>query len=123
MSTLDIETSTLGAHSLEDYEPLIGTAATERIRNKATRLGALQVIHVSSTFYGGGVAEILTPLTLLMNAMGIESGWRMIQGNARFLCLHEETSQCIAGRTSRAIGTRKGNLRAGGVRERYPASP
>jgi Trehalose synthase, N-terminal domain len=40
--------------------------------------------HVSSTFYGGGVTEILTPLTLMMNAMGIETGWRMIQGTPAF---------------------------------------
>ena len=41
--------------------------------------------HVSSTFYGGGVSEILTPLTLMMNAIGIETDWHLIQGTRDFL--------------------------------------
>ena len=68
----DIEKSGLGLHSLEQYEPLIGAAATERIFRKADGLRMLHVVHASSTFYGGGVSEILTPLTLMMNAIGIE---------------------------------------------------
>src|SRR5262249_1460845 len=74
----------LGLHSLESYEPLIGGGITERILKKAEKLRSAHIIHVSSTFYGGGVTEILTPLTLLMNTMGIETGWRMIQGTPAF---------------------------------------
>jgi trehalose synthase len=51
---------------------------------KAEKIRNLHVVHVSSTFYGGGVAELLTPLTLLLNAIGIETGWRMIQGTPDF---------------------------------------
>lgn len=80
----DVEKSTLGLHTLEQYEPLIGATVAERIRRKAERVRTQHVVHVSSTFYGGGVAEILTPLTLLMNAVGIETGWRMIQGTPAF---------------------------------------
>src|SRR5262249_16018080 len=79
-----IETSTLGLHSLEQYEPLIGAAATPRISEKAERLRAFRTSHISSTFYGGGVTEILTPLTLMMNALGIETAWHMIQGTPDF---------------------------------------
>src|SRR2546423_4851321 len=60
-----IDQSSLGLHSLEQYEPLIGAPATERIFRKAERARGEHIVHVSSTFYGGGVAEILTPLTLL----------------------------------------------------------
>jgi trehalose synthase len=56
----------------------------ERILRKTQRVRDLHVVHVSSTFYGGGVTEILTPLTLIMNAQGIETGWRMIQGTPAF---------------------------------------
>src|SRR5262245_28764340 len=64
MSVTTSETGTLGLHSLENYAPLSGAAAVERILNKSEPLRALHAIHVSSTFYGGGVTEILTPLTL-----------------------------------------------------------
>jgi trehalose synthase len=69
-----------GVHSLESYEPLIGRERIQRILKKADKIRDLHVVHVSSTFYGGGVTEILTPLTLIMNTLGIETGWRMIQG-------------------------------------------
>jgi hypothetical protein len=75
-----IQRSTLGLHSLEQYEPLIGAAAIERIAAKADRVRTMRVAHISSTFYGGGVTELLTPLTLMMNATGIETDWHLIQG-------------------------------------------
>jgi trehalose synthase len=79
-----IQRSTLGLHTLEQYEPLIGTAAVERIAAKAKRVSTMRVAHVSSTFYGGGVTELLTPLTLMMNASGIETDWHLIQGTPGF---------------------------------------
>jgi trehalose synthase len=76
--------STLGLHSLEHYEPLIGTVAAERIFRKANDVRTMRVAHVSSTFYGGGVTEILTPLTLMMNTIGIETDWHLVQGTPGF---------------------------------------
>jgi trehalose synthase len=84
LSTSAIQRMTLGLHSLEHYEPLIGAAETERILRKADRVRTMNVVHVSSTFYGGGVTEILTPLTLMMNAIGIETDWHLIQGTPGF---------------------------------------
>lgn len=82
MSTLNsaVERSTLGLHSLEQYEALIGAETTERIAAKVERVRTMRVAHISSTFYGGGVTELLTPLTLMMNAAGIETDWHLIQG-------------------------------------------
>ena len=79
LTTRAAEAATLGSHRIEDYAPLVGGEAVDRILKKAARVQGLHIVHVSSTFYGGGVAEILTPLTLLMNEMGIDTGWRMIQ--------------------------------------------
>jgi trehalose synthase len=79
-----IDRSTLGLHSLAQYEPIIGALAAERIARKAARVGTMRVAHVSSTFYGGGVTEILTPLTLMMNAIGVETDWHLIQGTPDF---------------------------------------
>jgi len=79
-----VQRSTLGLHSIEQYEPLIGAAAVDRIVGKARRVRQMRVAHVSSTFYGGGVTELLTPLTLMMNAIGIETDWHLIQGTPGF---------------------------------------
>jgi trehalose synthase len=93
----DVERSTLGLHEFEQYEPLIGAAETERILRKAEGMRTQHVVHVSSTFYGGGVAEILTPLTLLMNAIGIETDWRMIQGTAAFFSCTKKLHNTLQG--------------------------
>src|SRR5215216_5081616 len=79
-----VQRSTLGLHTLEQYEPLIGAATVERIAAKADRVRTMRVAHISSTFYGGGVTELLTPLTLMMNAIGIETDWHLIQGTPGF---------------------------------------
>jgi trehalose synthase len=84
MSDLTATVPTLGMHSFERYASLIGQETTERIRKKSEILRGSHIVHISSTFYGGGVTEILTPLTLLLNDMGIETGWRMIQGTPEF---------------------------------------
>jgi len=93
-----LKTSTLGLHSLEQYEPFVGTAAIERILKKADALRTLHLVHISSTFYGGGVTEILTPLTLMMNAMGIETGWRMIQGTPAFFACTKKLHNTLQGK-------------------------
>jgi hypothetical protein len=61
------------------------SGGVNRIARKAARLSNLRITHVSSTYYGGGVAEILSPLTLLMNACGISTDWHIIQGHPVFL--------------------------------------
>jgi trehalose synthase len=91
------ESSSLGVHSLESYEPLIGRERIERILKKADKIRDLHVVHVSSTFYGGGVTEILTPLTLIMNTLGIETGWRMIQGTPAFFNITKKLHNALQG--------------------------
>ena len=83
MSSVEIP-PILGLHAIEDYYPLIGPAAVERIRRKAAALEGRHITHISSTHYGGGVAEILSPLTLLMNECGIPTDWYVIQGHPDF---------------------------------------
>jgi trehalose synthase len=57
----------------------------ERIMGKSQRLRGMHVVHVSSTFYGGGVAELLSSETLLARNVGIQADWRLIQSSPDFL--------------------------------------
>src|SRR5262245_61281687 len=97
--TPTVEKSTLGLHSIQQYEPLIGRAAVARILDKAERLGPAHLVHISSTFYGGGVTEILTPLTLMMNAMGIATSWHLIQGTPAFFHCTKKLHNTLQGET------------------------
>jgi trehalose synthase len=82
---------------LEDYEPLIGAQAVERLHRKARPLQHLHVANVNSTYYGGGVAEILSSLTLLMNCVGIKTGWRVIQGAPDFFSITKKMHNALQG--------------------------
>lgn len=83
--------------TVADYERLVGGKTVERILDKARRLGDLHVVNVSSTYYGGGVAEILSSLTLLMNSAGIKTGWRIIQGRPDFFSITKKMHNALQG--------------------------
>jgi trehalose synthase len=51
----------------------------------------------NSTYYGGGVAEILSSLTLLMNSLGLRTQWRVIQGTADFFSITKKMHNALQG--------------------------
>src|SRR5881628_1300619 len=82
---------------LEDYEPLIGRENVERIREKARRFKGLRVANFNSTYYGGGVAEMLSSLTLLWNSLGLRTEWRVIQGTPDFFSITKKMHNALQG--------------------------
>jgi trehalose synthase len=86
-----------GITRIDDYELLVGSETIERIRKKAEGLQHLHVANISSTYYGGGVAELLTSLSLLMNSVGIKTGWRIIQGAPDFFSITKKMHNALQG--------------------------
>lgn len=82
---------------VQEYERFIGAEATDRILRKAERLRDMRVLNVNSTYYGGGVAEILSSITLLMNASGIRAGWNVIQGRPDFFSITKKMHNGLQG--------------------------
>jgi trehalose synthase len=82
---------------VEDYEPLVGPETVQRVMEKARPLQDVHVAHVNSTYYGGGVAELLGSLTLLMNSLGIKTGWRVIQGSPDFFNVTKKMHNALQG--------------------------
>ncbi|MBU2535560.1 MAG: glycosyltransferase [Chloroflexota bacterium] len=83
--------------SLDDYEPLVGKETVERIREKARPLHGLHIANVNSTYYGGGVSQLLSSLTLLMDSVGIETGWRVIVGSPDFFSITKKMHNALQG--------------------------
>jgi len=83
--------------SIHDYKPFIGEEKVGQIRQKAKKVQGLHVANVNSTYYGGGVAELLTSLTLLMNSVGIKTGWRVIQGAPDFFSITKKMHNALQG--------------------------
>jgi trehalose synthase len=82
---------------IEDYKPLVGAEIIERIRAKAKSLQDLHVVNVNSTYYGGGVSQLLSSETLLLNSLGIRTGWRVIQGSPDFFSVTKKIHNALQG--------------------------
>ena len=82
---------------IEDYEPLVGAEVIQRIRDKAAKLKGLRVANFNSTYYGGGVAETISSLTLLMNSLGLRTEWRVIQGRPDFFSVTKKMHNALQG--------------------------
>jgi len=82
---------------LEDYEQFVGTETIERIREKARSVQDLHVVNINSTYYGGGVSQLLSSETLLMNNLGIKTGWRAIHGPPDFFSVTKKIHNALQG--------------------------
>ncbi|MFZ0391063.1 MAG: glycosyltransferase [Calditrichia bacterium] len=82
---------------IENYEKYVGAESIERILKKAKPLQDLHIVHVNSTFYGGGVAELLSTLSILLNQVGIKTGWRVLQGSPDFFNITKKMHNALQG--------------------------
>lgn len=82
---------------IEKYAEYVGENVIERILAKARRIAGMRVVHINSTYSGGGVAEILDPLSLLMNEVGIETEWHLIQGELDFFSITKKMHNALQG--------------------------
>jgi len=69
---------------LEDYRGIVDEKILEEIHKKAEIVKDRHIVHINSTYQGGGVAEMLSSLVPLMNNIGIATGWRILYGNPGF---------------------------------------
>ena len=82
---------------VEEYEKFVGSETIKRIRKKAEALEGIHVAHVNSTYYGGGVAELLSSITLLLNSVGVRTEWRVIQGSPDFFSITKKVHNALQG--------------------------
>jgi trehalose synthase len=69
---------------LDDYGPIVGSERVAVLRRLASHLKGLKVVQVNSTKVGGGVAEMLARIIPLMNELGVENRWEVIEGPPEF---------------------------------------
>jgi trehalose synthase len=69
---------------LDRYEEVVGHQEIQRLRRLAERLSGKRIVHLNSTRQGGGVAEILGWMVPLMQELGIDARWEVVEGTADF---------------------------------------
>jgi len=83
--------------SLEDFRTIVPDKTLAEIYARARGLYGKHIVHINSTYQGGGVAEILHSLVLLMNDVGIDTGWRILHGSPDFFDVTKKFHNALQG--------------------------
>ncbi len=83
--------------TVDEYARYIGEEAVQRLKDRAAPLRDARITHVNSTYYGGGVSQILSSLTLLMNSVGVKAEWRVIHGPPEFFNVTKKLHNALQG--------------------------
>jgi len=83
--------------SIEDYKSIVSAGELDKIYRYAAKLQNERVVMVSSTPAGGGVAEILNSLVLLLNSLGVKTGWRILKGPDNFFQITKDFHNALQG--------------------------
>ncbi|MFH1622215.1 MAG: glycosyltransferase [Candidatus Omnitrophota bacterium] len=70
--------------TLESYRAAAPQGAIDLLYKLAEKLKGKSILHVNSTRFGGGVAEILHRLIPLFNELGIQAQWEVLEGTPLF---------------------------------------
>ncbi len=97
------------AKSLTRYAQVAGPAVWEELQGLAERLKRVRICHVSSTPFGGGVAELLTSMIPMVRSLGIEMEWRVIHGSPDFFTITKGLHNALQGKPF-ALDQRKRQL-------------
>jgi len=84
---------------LDDYRTIVGDELIGKIFRKARVLYGKRIIHVNSTYTGGGVAEMLQSLVPLMNDAGLKADWRILRGSPDFFDITKKFHNALQGDT------------------------
>lgn len=83
--------------SLADYREIVGDEVIHSLCRKARSLYGKHLLHLNSTYQGGGVAEMLVSLLPLMNDTGLDAGWRILHGHPDFFTITKKFHNALQG--------------------------
>ena len=94
---------------LQDYEPIVGRSCLEELRMLSEKFSGKIVQIINSTFIGGGVAEILEHMVPLLNQLGVDVRWNVINGSDEFFEVTKKFHNALHGKREK-VSTRDFDL-------------
>lgn len=82
---------------VDDYIEPAGEEAVTRLREAADPLKGARMVHISSTSFGGGVAELLATQIALFRDLGIDADWQLIEGSEEFFSVTKLVHNALQG--------------------------
>ena len=95
---MEEEVITQSRSRVREYEPIVGRSTIEELRILADELSDKVIQNINSTFIGGGVSEILEHMVPLLNQLGVDARWNIIQGNEEFFDVTKKFHNAIHGK-------------------------
>jgi len=83
---------------LEEYQPIVGNNIIDELKLLGSHLAGRKVQNINSTFSGGGVAEILARIVPLLQQLGVDATWDVIQGDDAFFNVTKKFHNALHGR-------------------------
>lgn len=82
---------------IEQYSGIAPMGDLQLIKRLGEKLSGKSFLHVNSTRQGGGVAEILQRMLPIIQSLGIEARWDVIEGDPRFFDITKKTHNALQG--------------------------
>jgi trehalose synthase len=79
------------------YRQIADDELIDELTNLARELRSVRICHINSTGYGGGVAELLSRLVPLANALGVRTAWKVIEGTPEFFTVTKALHNALQG--------------------------
>jgi trehalose synthase len=86
---------------LEYYRDVAPQGTVEQLRELGRRVEGKSIVHVNSTRFGGGVAEILHRLLPLFEELGVKIRWEVLTGSDLFYRTTKSFHNALQGTTQR----------------------
>ena len=86
---------------IKQYSGIAPKGDLQLIHNLCKKLKGKSFLHVNSTREGGGVAEILNRMIPLLQDLGIDARWEVIEGDASFFDFTKKTHNALQGNTEK----------------------
>lgn len=83
---------------LEQYAQVVGEDKIKKLNEVSERIKDLRILELSSTPFGGGVAEMLRSSVPFMNLLGVEDEWKVIKGSQDFFEVTKNLHNLLQGK-------------------------
>jgi len=82
---------------LERYAQLVGSGTLRALEALARKLHGHRLVMVNTTKTGGGVAEILHRVVVILNELGVPTTWEVMEGDERFFGVTKKMHNALHG--------------------------
>jgi trehalose synthase len=87
----------LAIKHVEGYLDAAGAEALESVREAARPFQGARVLHLNTTSFGGGVAELLHAQLPLLRDLGVEAEWALVHGSEEFFHVTKAVHNALQG--------------------------